>query len=125
MSTGLTRQQGLEKLRDVLAFPKLDLARVAGRSVRKRYQPVFTPDNLPTLTEADFLSFLNFKNNQHWMGLHRKGPEICSDMNRLQTALGVLLDESRRSKRDSITSSRVDVLRCLGWDVPSSPQSYS
>ena len=97
MDTPLSRQEGLQQLRDILASGNLDLIKMieAGPGVRERYQPVFQPHNLPNLTKDDFLSFLNFKNNQHWIGLHRKGPEICSNMDRLRTALGVLLDKSR------------------------------
>lgn len=67
----------------------------AGPAVRARYQPIFKLENLPTLTKEDFLSFLVFRNNQHWVGLHRLGTEITSDISRLRSALGVLLDEAR------------------------------
>ncbi|MCB0018422.1 MAG: hypothetical protein KDE09_11570, partial [Anaerolineales bacterium] len=50
------------------------------QEVLRRYQPIFTPDHLPRLTEAEFRSFLIFSNNKHWSGLHRLGPRICKDM---------------------------------------------
>src|SRR5438552_19003008 len=90
-------QVALGKLRGMLAAPDPGLARMikAGPAVRDRFQPVFRPEKLPKLTKVEFQSFLNFRNNQHWIGLHRKGPEICSGMSRLRTALSVLLDEAR------------------------------
>jgi hypothetical protein len=63
--------------------------------VLARYQAIFTPEALSRLTEGEFRDFLLFRNNRHWMGLQRMGPSICSDMDRLRKALGILLDESR------------------------------
>lgn len=63
--------------------------------VHARYQPVFAPENLPRLSEAEFRQFLMFRNNRHWMSLQRMGPSICADMDRLREALAILLDESR------------------------------
>ena len=96
MTAQVTRQEILGKLRDVIDHPDPVLVRMieAGPVVRDRFQLVFKPDGLPKLTKEDFQSFLKFRNNQHWFGLQRTGPEIFSDMVRLRTALGVLLDES-------------------------------
>jgi endonuclease NucS-like protein len=63
--------------------------------VLARYQPIFSPEAIPSLSEEVFRDFLLFKNNRHWMALQRKGPLICADMPRLREALRVLLDESR------------------------------
>lgn len=60
-----------------------------------RFQTIFSIDKVPELSEDDFKSFLNFKNNKHWTGLHRMGGVICSDMTRLREAMSILLDESR------------------------------
>ncbi len=61
-----------------------------------RYQQLFASEQLSKLTAEDFRAFLVFKNNQHWMSLQRMGPAICTDMDRLRKALGILLDEERR-----------------------------
>ena len=90
-----TELEALEKLRGTLGSSECAKMVEAGPAVRARFQPVFDPRNLSTLTKENFLPFLNFSNNQHWSGLHRKGPEICSNMARLRAALAVLLDESR------------------------------
>ncbi|MFC1531515.1 endonuclease NucS domain-containing protein, partial [Gemmatimonadota bacterium] len=63
--------------------------------VLARYQPLFSPENLTSLTAEDFRGFLNFKNNHHWIGLDRLGPAICKDMQKLRKALAILQDESR------------------------------
>ena len=67
----------------------------AKTKVFDRYQPIFQPSNLPSLSAADFQSFLLPKNNYHWSSIHRTGPRICSDMKRLRESLAFLLDESR------------------------------
>lgn len=74
--------------------------------VLARFQKVFNPSNLSDLTEEDFRDFLLFRNNRHWQGLHRKGPQICADMNRLRDALAILLDESHliRERLDKLVS---------------------
>lgn len=68
---------------------------------------MFKPEKLAKLTKEEFQSFLVFRNNRHWVGLQRKGPEICADMKRLKTALGVLLDEQRpiQSRLDELQPS--------------------
>jgi hypothetical protein len=63
--------------------------------VLDQFQPLFAPDHLPALTESEFRSFLLFKNNRHWSGLHRLGSRICADMAQLRRGLAVLLDEAQ------------------------------
>jgi hypothetical protein len=55
--------------------------------VLAHYQPIFSEEALPQLTASDFQSFLLFKNNRHWIGLHRQGPRICKNMDVLRGAL--------------------------------------
>ncbi len=97
MSERIARQEALAQLRAALAnqspgFRKMVAAQPA---VLARYQPLFKPENLGDLTREDFLSFLLFRNNQHWDSLHRQGPQMTEDMPRLRAALRALLDESR------------------------------
>ena len=63
--------------------------------VLAKYQEVFAPDRISTLTEEEFRGFLMFRNNRHWLALQRMGPAICGDMDRLRQALAILVDESR------------------------------
>ena len=44
--------------------------------VLARFQPIFSLEHIPQLTADEFLSFLLGKNNRHWSGLHRKGPQV-------------------------------------------------
>ncbi len=67
----------------------------AKHAVVERYGQLFAEHNIPKLTSEDFLSFLRFRNNRHWEGLHRRGPDIVADLGRLRAALGALVDESR------------------------------
>jgi hypothetical protein len=60
-----------------------------------RFQPIFSPSALHGLTEEQFKSFLVFENNKHWTGLNRKGHQACADMEKLRTALALLLDEEK------------------------------
>lgn len=64
-------------------------------SVFARYQPVFSPENLSKISSEEFQGFLVLDNNKHWSGLHRMGPRICSDMNKLRAALAILTDETK------------------------------
>lgn len=63
--------------------------------VLSRYGGMFARKSLDTLTEADFRDFLMFRNNRHWSGLQRMGPDIVGDMDGLRSALRDLLDENR------------------------------
>ena len=69
-------------------------------AVLARFQPIFSAEHVPDITEEEFRSFLLFENNHHWTGLHRQGPRMCSDMAKLRKALATLLNESESvSKR--------------------------
>ena len=64
-------------------------------AVLARFQPVFAPSHVTEITEDEFRSFLLLENNHHWSGLHRQGPRMCADMDRLRGALAILVDESQ------------------------------
>jgi hypothetical protein len=64
------------------------------KDVIEEYGALFNPSALDTLTKEEFKSFLLFRNNHHWDGIHRQQNAITSDMGRLKTALKILLDES-------------------------------
>jgi hypothetical protein len=63
--------------------------------VLKRYQPVFSPEKLPLLTQEEFRSFLLLENNKHWNGLHRHWRKMCSDMKLLRESLILLADDTQ------------------------------
>ncbi|MGV9169951.1 MAG: hypothetical protein ACOC38_08455 [Promethearchaeia archaeon] len=75
------------------------------KEVLDRYGEIFNLETLEDLTQDEFLSFLSFENNKHWTGIHRRGPDITEDMDRLRDALRILLDEDRPIKE------RLDELR--------------
>lgn len=77
----------------------------AKEEVLSVYQPIFSPENLENLTEQDYKSFLLFKNNRHWTGLHRIGGKATEDMGLLRQALKILIDESKPIEQ------RLDILR--------------
>lgn len=62
--------------------------------VLARFQPIFTPEHVTVISEDEFRSFLLLENNRHWSGLHRHGPRLCADINRLRDGLRVLLDDT-------------------------------
>ena len=88
----ITRLKQINASRD--QNPEFKAIAEARDDVLKLYQPIFSAEKLPELTEADFKSFLLFKNNQHWSSLHRQGPRICQDMASLRAALLGLHDAS-------------------------------
>ncbi len=63
--------------------------------VIRKFGTMFNPSNLDKLTKEDFKSFLNFRNNLHWSGIHRSGNVVTADMNKLKEGLKILLDENR------------------------------
>lgn len=67
--------------------------RDAKDKVVERYQVIFSPENLDHLKVEDFKSFLLFKNNQHWDSLHRQSGWMTADMDKLKSALKLLVDE--------------------------------
>lgn len=66
----------------------------AKEEVLTQYQPVFSLANIDQLTADTYRSFLLFRNNQHWTGLHRIGGKAAEDMSCLRQTLSILLDES-------------------------------
>jgi hypothetical protein len=63
-----------------------------------RYGKLFHPHYLVKLTAEDFRSFLLYKNNKHWDGIHRQSSILTEDMALLRKVLGILLDETRPLK---------------------------
>ncbi len=61
--------------------------------VLRKYQPMFSSDNLVDLTWEQFYGFLLFKNNRHWTGLNRAGSAIEGDFVLFKEKLHFLLDE--------------------------------
>lgn len=92
-------KSALAELREVMAqqqsAPSLSQQVGVKTEVLARFQPVFSPENIPTLTEQEFKDFLLPKNNKHWDGLQRQGPRMCADMKALRRALSILVDENR------------------------------
>jgi len=90
--------EAVSRLRRTLEASKSDKGFVETASAKddvlKRYQPLFSVEHLDVLTPEQFLSFLEFKNNQHWLALARTGPMITVNMGNLQQALRVLQDRS-------------------------------
>ena len=92
-------KQAAGRLRSAMVWAKANLPEYesivpAKKQVLARYQPVFSPANIPELTEEEFRSFLLFENNKHWP-LHRQGRQICADMDLLREALAILVDAHR------------------------------
>jgi hypothetical protein len=96
--------------------------------VLAQYQPMFSQEYIPNLTKEEFHSFLLFKNNRHWTGLHRLGSRICENMEKLRQALLLLLDESVPIERR--LTEAVDMVPGMGRAVATGillithPQKY-
>ena len=84
-------------------------------SVFARYQPVFSPENLLKISSEEFQSFLILDNNKHWSGLHRMGPRICSDMDKLRAALAILTDETKDIKMR--LNESIDMVSGIGKNI--------
>lgn len=76
-----------------------DVERInAEQEVIEKYGRMFHPNNLDNLTAEDFKEFLLIKNNKHWRSIHRQGNIITQDMEKLKSALKLLLDETKPIK---------------------------
>jgi hypothetical protein len=98
MTDGQLYKNALSRLEDaklLLGQPEIKPLVVAKEEVLLQFQPIFSADHLPDLSEAEFRSFLQFKNNKHWSSIHRQGPRMCRDMNQLRSALDLLTDVKR------------------------------
>ena len=84
--------------------------------VFQRYGPVFTPDGISYLDANAWREFLMFRNNKHWSGLQRMGPQTSSDMDALREALIELVDENRSvdERLDSLLPGRRARVHKLG-----------
>jgi len=90
------------------------------REVIDRYGSMFHPRNLDALTKEDFKSFLLLKNNKHWWGIHRQGNIITQDIDRLRSALKILLDENKplKERLDSLfPKNKPNYIKGLGRAV--------
>jgi len=69
---------------------------------------MFVTENLDKLTSEGFRSFLVGSNTKHWSGLHRLGPAMTEDMDKLKAALRLLADDSQpvRARLDRIRPAR-------------------
>lgn len=98
MTTGLTPEligqlrANIVELRKSVLYQQIVEPR---DQVLARFQPIFLMDHIPVIGAEEFKSFLLFKNNCHWTGLHRQGTRMCSDMIKLRRGLSTLLDEHR------------------------------
>ena len=75
-----------------IAEPKLKQER---DEVLAKYSEVFKLENIDNLTNETFREFLNYKYNKHWNGLNQTGGHLVKDMDKLKSALKILLDESQ------------------------------
>ncbi|MEI8131986.1 MAG: hypothetical protein WCG34_06100 [Leptolinea sp.] len=89
----LKLQDVLENLSVVPDEEYIDITTHRDQSLNK-YQMIFSPKHIPSLTKIEFTEFLLFRNNHHWDSLHRIGKYLVEDMDLLRKALSILLDES-------------------------------
>jgi len=103
MSSDSSIREAVGKLRSVMAWAEKNHSDypeivAAEEEVLARYQPVFAPESIPSLTEDEFTDFLRFENNRHWWFPPFHVPHICEDMDLLRQALAIIVDEDRPIK---------------------------
>ncbi|HWR66648.1 MAG TPA: hypothetical protein VN364_11065 [Bellilinea sp.] len=89
----LIKLEDLLQLQIVAPHPDYELISKSKSRVLTHYQPIFSASHIPSLTKAEFHSFLLIKNNGHWDSLHRVGKYMTEDMELLREALMILVDE--------------------------------
>ena len=112
----MTLEEAAQLLSDYIAQHPAENS--AQNAAVEHYGKLFQPANIDQLTEEQFRSFLLFKNNKHWSGIHRQ-PNIYVDMDRLKATLKVLLNESEpiQTRLDRITDGNSLYIRGLGRAV--------
>lgn len=97
-------------------------------SVLEKYQPLFQPDEIRSLSEQEFKEFLLYENNRHWTGLHRKQSMMTQDMEQLRDGLQTLVSEEQDiASRVQITKEIVDGMGKATISavlVTANPESY-
>jgi hypothetical protein len=92
-----TYESAVDRLREVLETVRSGGNDEIGKILRARdpvlarYGPTFSPERVAVLTEEDFRSFLQFKNNHHWTGINRQVTALTGRMDVLRSTLAVLL----------------------------------
>lgn len=88
-------KRAAEKLKALL--PKVRNAdRVASdERLFSRFRPVFSPQNLPKLSEKDFRDFTLYSENEHWTGIHRHNGKILAEIETLRKVLLEVVDETK------------------------------
>jgi hypothetical protein len=82
----LRRAQGTESYRKITESRDEVLA---------RFQPMFRPSYITSLTAEEFRPFFSFKHNLHWTGLDRQVNRVCSNMSGVREVLLELMNETR------------------------------
>jgi hypothetical protein len=81
----------IAKFRD--ATPGVMALRLQEQEVCAYWGVIFSPKGIATLTKQDMTGFLSYGQNKRWREISKEN--VTADMDRLRTALGVLVDESR------------------------------
>lgn len=63
------------------------------KAIYGKYKAKFGPENLEELTREEFMSFLDFKVNRSWTGLHRHKTQVTEDMKKLRKTIAFLQEE--------------------------------
>lgn len=100
MSSDAAFRDAVGKLRGALARtertnPQYNEIVAAQPEVLARYQALFSPDGISSLTAEEFRSFLLFRNNRHWWFPLFNVSKTLADMELLRNALLILVDEER------------------------------
>ena len=83
--------QKIQEYRD--NTPNVMAMRLQGLEVTQYWSVIFSPKGIATLTKQDMTGFLSYRQNHRWREISRE--DVAADMERLQAALLVLVDETR------------------------------
>lgn len=64
------------------------------RIAKEHFKNIFHVDNLSEMSEADFSSFLYFRNNRSWTSLYRQGLQLVNKLGDVKKVIAYLQDES-------------------------------
>lgn len=75
------------------ATPNVMALKLQELEVTQYWSVIFSPQGIASLTKQDITGFMSYRQNHRWKEISRE--DVAVDMDRLRTALLVLMDESR------------------------------
>lgn len=104
----------LEGFKNFRQTPERKVVEADNRRTSEEYQRLFSPDNIRNIEKSDIEDFLDWQGR--WSSLFRQKNRIISDMDRLKTALSILLNEQENieTRLNGLVPNQPDYVKGFG-----------